>query len=526
MGEMERFENLLEEKLVPNRILRKGEVVRGRIVKIDDRTAYIDVGYKVEAIMPKEELPPQTKEGDEIKGILVRFSGGVPILSFQKYLKERLYGFLKSAQEKGKFVEGRVEEILDDAYVVNISGLKAILPKSEARQGLRKNSRVVAKIKELSDTKEGLKIVLTEKDFIELIKKRKKERILKQLKVGDVIEGRVIKIDPEKGVTLLIKNALRAFLPKEELSWGRDKNPYNYTEVGERLKVRVKRIPKDGEFIFVSLRELKPNPWEKAKEVISKGKVMSGKVVDLTEKGVIVELFEGLEGFVPKDEVSYDGSMPKKWENVNVKVLEFNPKAQRLILSIKETLPKPWEEYIKNHPVGSKVKGIVQRFEKASAIIDLGDVKGIIHRSDLSWGRPKRVEDVLTIGEEREFLVLGLEGKFVKLGLKQLQENPWELFLKKYKVGDRVKLKVVSVHPFGAFLEFPEGVEGLLPVSEMDNAKDIKVGDEVEVRIIDIVPHSKVTLSAKEEIRAEDIVSEGGESGFTLGELLKKKIKL
>jgi small subunit ribosomal protein S1 len=75
-------------------------------------------------------------------------------------------------------------------------------------------------------------------------------------------------------------------------------------------------------------------------------------------------------------------------------------------------------------------------------------------------------------------------------------------------------------------LEFPEGVEGLLPVSEMDNAKDIKVGDEVEVRIIDIVPHSKVTLSAKEEIRAEDIVSEGGESGFTLGELLKKKIKL
>jgi small subunit ribosomal protein S1 len=178
--------------------------------------------------------------------------------------------------------------------------------------------------------------------------------------------------------------------------------------------------------------------------------------------------------------------------------LSLTQESQRLILSIKETLPKPWEEYIKNHPVGSKVKGIVQRFEKASAIVDLGDVKGIIHRSDLSWGRPKRVEEVLTIGEEREFVVLGLEGKFVKLGLKQLQENPWELFLKKYKVGDRVKLKVVSVHTFGAFLEFPEGVEGLLPFSEMGDIKDIKVGDEVEVRIIDIVPHSKVTLSAKE----------------------------
>jgi len=526
MGEMEKFENLLEEKLVLKRTLRKGEVVSGKIVKIDDRTAYIDVGYKVEAIMPREELPLQAKEGDEIKGTLVKFSAGVPVLSFQRYLKERLYGFLKSAQEKGKFVRGKVEEILDDAYVVNISGLKAILPKSEARRGLRKNSRVVAKIRELSDTKEGLKIVLSEKDFIEISKGRKKERILERLKVGDVIEGRVIKIDPEKGVTLLIKDVLRAFLPKEELSWGRDKNPYNYTEVGERLRVKVKRISREKEFIFVSLRELKPNPWEKAKEVITEGKVMSGKVVDITEKGVIVELFEGLEGFVPKDEVSYDGSMPKKWENVNVKVLEFNPRVKKLILSIKETLPKPWEEYIKNHPVGSKVKGIVQKFEKASAIVDLGEVKGIIHRSDLSWGRPKRVEDVLTIGEEREFVVLGLEGKFVKLGLKQLQENPWELFLKKYKVGDKVKLKVVSVHSFGAFLEFPEGVEGLLPFSEMGDIKDIKVGDEVEVRIIDIVPHSKVTLSAKEETKVEDIVSEGGESGFTLGELLKKKIKL
>jgi small subunit ribosomal protein S1 len=104
---------------------------------------------------------------------------------------------------------------------------------------------VVAKIKELSDTKEGLKIVLSERDFIELSQKEKRRRgSLKRLKVGDVIEGRVIKIDPEKGITLLIKNALRAFLPKEELSWGRDRNPYNYTEVGEKTQgSRLKEYP-------------------------------------------------------------------------------------------------------------------------------------------------------------------------------------------------------------------------------------------------------------------------------------------
>ena len=526
MGELERFENLLETTLGINKTLKRGEVVRGRIVKIDERTAYIDIGYKVEAIMPKEELPEGVKEGDEIKGILVKFSNGIPILSFKRYLKERLYGFLRSAYEKGKLVEGRVEEDLGNEYIVNISGLKAILPKSEARQGLRKNSRVIAKIKEFSASGDSLKVVLSEKDFIEQRRKRRKERILAKLKVGDVVDGKVIKIDPEKGVTLLVKNILRAFLPKEELSWGRDKNPYNYTEVGERLRVKVKRIPKDGEFIFVSLRELKGNPWEKAKESISKGQILSGKVVDITDKGVIVEIFEGVEGFVPKDEVSYDNTMPSKWDRVNVKVLEFEPNQRKLILSIKRTLPKPWEEYLKKHPVGSRVKGKVERFEGMSAIIDLGEVKGIIHRSDLSWTRPSRIEEALKIGEEREFAVLGLEGKYVKLGIKQLQENPWDVFVKKYKVGDKVKLKVKSVHSFGAFLEFPEGLEGLLPVSEMENIKNIKVGDEVEVRIIDIIPNSKITLSAKEENKTEEIITEGSESGFTLGELLRKKMKL
>jgi len=526
MSELEKFENLLETKLGINKTLKKGEVVRGRIVKIDERTVYIDIGYKVEAIMPREELPDDAKENDEIKGILVKFSKGVPVLSFQRYLSERLYGFLKSAYEKGKFVEGRVEEVLENEYKVNVSGLKAILPKQEARRGLRKNARVIAKIKELSVSKSGVNIVLSEKDFIEQLRKKRKERLLAKLKVGDVIDGKVIKIDPEKGITLLVKNILRAFLPKEELSWGRDKNPYNYTEVGERLKVKVKRIPKDGEFIFVSLRELKGNPWDKAKELINKGQILTGKVTDITDKGVLVEVLEGVEGFVPKDEVADDNKMPKKWDTVNVKVLEFDPKHRKLILSIKRTLPKPWEEYLKKHPVGSKIKGKVEKFESASAIVDLEGVKGIIHRSDLSWLKPGRVEEVLTIGEEREFAVLGLEGKYIKLGIKQLQDNPWDTFVKKYKVGDRVKLKVTSIHPFGAFLEFPEGLEGLLPLSEIDNIKDIKVGDEVEVRIIDITPNSKITLSAKEEKKTEEIINEGSESGFTLGELLKKKMKL
>ncbi|GBC88766.1 30S ribosomal protein S1 [bacterium HR13] len=349
--------------------------------------------------------------------------------------------------------------------------------------------------------------------------------------MGEVVEGRVIKIDPEKGITLLVQGVLRAFLPKEELSWGRDKNPYNYAEIDEKLRVKVKRIPKDGEFIFVSLREMKENPWDKIKDKINRGDTLSAKVVEVLDKGMLVELQEGVEGFVPKEEISYDGSVSyRKGSEVKVKVLEFEPSRRRLILSVKRALPKPWEEFFKDHPAGSKVMGRVERIEGAKALVDLGNgVKGIVHRSDLSWVKPGRVEEVLKEGQEREFAVLALEGKFIKLGLKQLMPNPWELITKNYTVGQKITLKVKSSHPFGVFLEFPEGVDGLLPLSEIPKGTDLKEGMQVEVKILEIAPEEgRITLSMKEEKeeKKEEVISTSSESGFTLGDILKKKMKL
>ncbi|ADC89331.1 RNA binding S1 domain protein [Thermocrinis albus DSM 14484] len=523
MGE---FEKLLED-LGEVRELRRGDVVKGRVVKLDERNAYVDIGFKVEGIVPREELPETIKEGDEIKAVFVRFTkAGSPILSYQRYVKDRLISFLKNAFEKGKFVEGKVEEKTEEGFVVNISGLKAFLPKEDARKGLKVGSRVVAKIKQLVQEGKDLKVVLSEREYLEVRKEAKKERLLKRLKEGDVIWGRVIKIDPEKGITLLVQGVLRAFLPKEELSWGRDKNPYNYAEVGERLKVKVKRIPKDGQFIFVSLRELKENPWLKIKDTLKKGDKVEGRVVEVNEKGLVVELSEGVEGFVPKSEISYDGTVPNKGDRISAIVLDLDVGKRSLILSIKRALPKPWEEFLKEHPVGSKVVGRVEKIEGASAIVDLGKVRGIIHRSDLSWTRPGRIEEVLKVGEEREFAVLGSEGRYIKLGIKQLTQNPWDIVAQRYKVGDRVKLRVRSLHTFGAFLEFPEGIDGLLPISEMSKDTKLEEGQEVEVRIIELVPGNRITLSMKEEQPVEEIITQSSESGFTLGDILRKKLKL
>ncbi len=539
---MNEFEKLLEEALtLPEEGFRKGQVVKGKVVKVSRDTVFVDIGYKTEAVISREEIP-DVKEGDEIEAVIVRFSPRIPnpVLSRKPLEEQKELQKLHQAFLEKKGVSGKVEKKVRGGFLIDFDGIKAFLPVSEAGKRIKEGQVLDVKILDLRLDSKRPKIVVSHKAHLEEEREKLRKKLIESLKPGDVVEGKVVKVDTNKGVTLIIEGVLRAFLPKEELSWGRDKNPYNYTDVGEKLKVKVKRIDKNKEFIIVSLRELKGNPWEKFIQKYKEGDILEGKVVATTPRGLVVELTEGVEGFVPEEEIAWEGKPEiKKGDLIKVKILKIEPKKRRLILSIKRTLPRPWEEYIQKHPVGSKVVGKVLKIEGSRAIVDLGEgIKGIIHRSDLSWTRPRRMEEVLKEGEEREFAVLGLEGKYVKLGIKQLTENPWEKVKEKYKVGHVVQLPVKELAPFGAFLELPEGVEGLLPFSEVPKHIRIRKGQEYEVKIIDLNPkEGKITFSisalVEEKPREEEkeeaaavVTSSSSSGGFKLGEILKKKWKM
>ncbi len=532
---MNEFEKLLSEAIPGEENFKRGKIVTGRVVKVDDRYVYVDIGYKVEGVIPREELP-EVSEGEEIQAVIVRISPRLdhPRLSYRVIAQQKGLEELQRAKEEGRDVVGNVEKKTKGGFIVDIEGVKAFLPSSEAGKRLSVGKPVRVKVLEVQFHEGRPKVIVSHRAYVEEEREKRKQELLRTLKKGDVVEGRVIKIDPNKGITLLVDGVLRAFLPKEELSWGRDRNPYNYAEIDEVLKVKVKKKSKDKDFIVVSLREMRENPWEKFLKEHKEGDIVEGRVFQAVQKGVVVDIEEGLEGFVPSEEVSWDGRVPEKGELVKAKVLRIEPKRKRIILSIKRATPKPWEEFLREHPAGSKVKGRVEKIEGSRAIIDLGSdkVKGIIHRSDLSWTKPKRVEEVLKEGEEREFAVLGTEGRYVKLGLKQLTPNPWEIVSEKYRVGDVVTLKAKEVMPFGAFLELPEGVEGLLPFSEVPKDVKIEEGGEYEVKIIDLNPkEGKITFSIKalrgeEEEKVEEKAEEVSAAGFKLGEILKKKWKM
>lgn len=532
---MDEFEKLLSEALPQEETFKRGRIVSGKVVKVDERYIYVDIGYKVEGVVPREEVKEEIKEGDEIQAVIVKMSPRLdyPLLSYRIIAQQKGLEELQRAQSEGRDVVGTLEKKTRGGFIVDIEGVKAFLPASETGKKLSVGKPVRVKVMEVSLQKDRPKVIVSHKAYLEEEREKRKQELLQSLKKGDVVEGKVIKIDPNKGITLLIEGVLRAFLPKEELSWGRDKNPFNYAEVDETLKVKVKKKSREKDFLIVSLREMKENPWEKFNREHKVGDIVEAKVFQVTPKGIVLEIDDGLEGFVPAEEVSWNGETPQKGDVVKAKVLRIEPKRQRIILSIKQALPKPWEEFLTENPVGSKIKGRVEKIEGSRAIVDIGSekVKGIIHRSDLSWTKPKRVEEVLKEGEEREFVVLGTDGRYVRLGIKQLTPNPWEIIREKYKVGDVVKLRVKEVMPFGAFLELPEGVEGLLPFSEVPRDLKLEVGQEHEVKIIDINPkEEKVTFSIKAlrgEEEKEEEVSEGvPASGFKLGDILKKKWKM
>ncbi len=532
---MDEFEKLLSQTLPQEEVFRKGNIVSGRIVKIDDRYIYVDIGYKVEGIIPREEVQEEVKEGDEIKAVIVRISPRLenPRLSYRIIAQQKGLEELQKLKEEGRDIVGNVEKKTRGGFIVDINGIKAFMPSSEAGKKISVGKPVRVKVLEVSMQKNRPKVIVSHRAYVQEERERRKQELLKELKKGDIVEGKVIKIDANKGITLLIDGVLRAFLPKEELSWGRDKNPYNYAEVDEIIKVKVKKKSKDKDFLIVSLRELKENPWEKFFKEHKVGDIVEVKVFQTVSKGVVVEIDEGVEGFVPSEELSWNGELPSKGEQVKAKVLRLEPKRKRIILSIKQAQPKPWEEFLKEHPQGTRVKGRVEKIEGSKATVDIGSdkVKGIIHRSDLSWTKPKKIEEVLKEGEEREFMVLGLEGRFIRLGIKQLTPNPWEEVASKYSVGDVLTLKVKEVLPFGAFLELPEGVEGLLPFSEVPKGLKLQEGQEYEVKIIDLNPREqKITFSVKalageeEEVQVQEQESSSG--GFKLGEILKKKWKM
>lgn len=513
------FKELYEQSL---QNVQLGAVVTGKIVQINTDTVMVDVGWKTEGYIPIRELKNDEGNltiavGDEIEILVDRRDGdGNLVLSRDKAAKIKVWDDVKKASEQNAAIRGTVVERVKGGLSVDI-GITAFLPGSQVDiRPVRDLDRFVGQTLMFNVIKYDRKrnnVVLSRRSILEREREAEKRETLERLEVGEIVEG-VIKNITDYGVFIDL-GGVDGLLHVTDISWGRITRPADNFTKGDRIQVKVISFDREKERVALGLKQLITNPWETITDRYPAGSILPGRVVNVTDYGVFVELEQGVEGLIHISEMFWTREIkhPSKvlslGDQINVMVLDVNPGAKRISLGLKQTTQNPWETLREKYPEGSVVRGVIRNITNFGIFVGIEDgIDGLIHMSDISWRqRVKHPSEHFKKGQEIEAMVLNIDVEHEKfsLGIKQIEKNPWEDLDRKYKPGTVVTGKVTNLTDFGVFVELEEGIEGLVHISEISQ-KRVKsssdlfaVGDTISAVIKNLdLKSRKIRLSIKD----------------------------
>ncbi|HPV49362.1 MAG TPA: 30S ribosomal protein S1 [Smithellaceae bacterium] len=513
------FKELYEQSLSQ---LQYGDVTRGTVVQITADAVMVDVGWKSEGYIPIKELKDDqgnvlVSVGDDIEVFIdKRDADGSLVLSREKAAKLKVWDEIKKVCENNLTIKGTVVEKVKGGLSVDI-GITAFLPGSQVDvRPVKDLEPFVGQTFEFNILKYDRKrsnVVLSRRAIVAEQRAAEKQEALKNINEGAVVEG-VIKNITEYGIFIDL-GGIDGLLHVTDISWGRIAKPSEMFHKGDRIKVKVLSFDREKERVSLGIKQLHENPWENIAERYPVGMLVEGKVVNLTDYGVFVELEPGVEGLIHISEMFWTREIkhPSKVLNVgdtiNVVVLEVNAEAKRVSLSLKQTSPNPWEKLKEKYPPGTIVKGQVRNITNFGVFVGIEDgIDGLVHVSDISWKhRVAHPSEYFKKGQEVEAVVLNIDvdNEKFSLGIKQIEKNPWDELPQKYAPGSVVTGKITNFTDFGIFVEIEEGIEGLVHISEISQ-KRVKssqelynVGDIVSAVVKSIDPRSKkIRLSIKE----------------------------
>jgi len=513
------FKELYEQSL---QSVQLGNVLTGRIVQINADTVMVDVGWKTEGYIPSREISDENGNvlfniGDEIE-VLVdrRDQDGNLVLSRDKAEKIKIWDDVKIACEQNAPVKGVVLERVKGGLSVDI-GIPAFLPGSQVDvRPVRDLDRYVGQTLEFNILKYDRKrnnVVLSRRSILEKDREAEKVETLQNIEEGKIVEG-VIKNITDYGLFIDL-GGIDGLLHVTDISWGRITRPADHFSKGERIRVKVLSFDREKERVALGLKQLTENPWETIKDKYPISSVVEGRVVNITDYGVFVELEPGVEGLIHVSEMFWTREVkhPSKvlaiGQVINVMVLNINTETKRISLGLKQITANPWEALKEKYPEGSLVTGVIRNITNFGIFVGVEEgVDGLIHLSDISWKqRVKQPTEMYKKGQTIEAMVLNIDVEHEKfsLGLKQLEKNPWEELSEKYLPGTVVSGKVTNITEFGVFVEIEEGMEGLVHISEL-SSKRVKssselfaVGDVVSAVVKNVDSKSrKIRLSIKD----------------------------
>ncbi|MDA3850701.1 MAG: 30S ribosomal protein S1 [Spirochaetaceae bacterium] len=549
---------LQEKYLKPLEQLEEGQIVEGTVVQVDSDYVYLDVYCKSEGKIPVNEFETLPELNEKVSVLLIKKEArnGEPVVSKKKADMKSAWKEVRNAFNEQIPVEGTIVKVIKGGFEVDL-GIenRAFLPisKTDIIRVEKPEEYLNLKDKFLIErlyNDKRINIVVSRRTWMEKEVQAKREEFFNTAKEGDEITG-AVKSFTSFGAFIDL-GGFDGLLHINDMSWGHVTRPKDFVKKGQEIKLKVIKLDKEEQKINLSLKDFAEDPWESFLERYRVDDKVHGKVTKLTDFGAFIEIEEGIEGLAHISELSWVKKIKHPSEVVSigddleVMILGYDVDARRVSLGVKQVLPNPWDEIGTHYTVGMKLTRTIKNVTNAGAFIELEEgIDGFLHVDDYSWTkRVQNAKSVFTPGEEMEVQIIRVdsESRRIRLGVKQLSDDPWSNLVSSTPKGSIVDGVVTNVTDFGVFVRVSGDIEGLIYKNQISSDREanieellagFKEGDKVKAVITELSPEKqKLSLSIKElkykeerqdiekYIHDDDADTHGGT--FTLADALQK----
>jgi len=519
--EEENFKAMFEASLKEEHSLKKGESIRGVVVAVSDENVIMDIGTKNEGTIPVTEFASLAVNvptvGSEIEAIVISADGSVR-LSVLEGKRRELWAMVNTAVAEGTTIRAKVTSEVKGGFRVDLGGLQAFMPRSEvdthAGMGAEQLLDNTYDVAILEATQQPSNIVVSRKQPLAAIAEEKRADFFANVNIGDKITGEVKRLADFGAFVDL--GGIDALLHVSDMAWRRINHPSEMLSIGQNVTAEVVKLNAETGKISISTKNLQQDPWEHVSATYEMGMRLTGTVRKLLDFGAVIELEAGVEGLIHRSEMSWTRQDVKPTELltegnvVDVAVLEVDAEQRRIRLSLKEVAENPWQAWMTDHPEGSKVTGKVRNITDFGFFVGLADgLDGLVHIGNISWTEAgEEAIKSYNKGQDVECVVLGVDvaKQRIGLGIKQLSDDPFEVFIAGVKRGATVKGKVTEIVSGAVWIELAESVRARLALREVPRDHDtLKEGDEIEAKVIDVNRRRRqVDLSIRQFLNDEE----------------------
>ena len=519
-----------------------------KIVSINGDEVLIDVGKKSEGILNVSEITDANgnlthKVGDTIKVVITGSRNGRPIVSHKKALrKEKVKAFIEAYDpENSGEIDVKVVGKNKGGFITqDANGVEFFLPRTHS--GFKNAEGVVGKsykVRVIKVDKEENSIVVSRKKILDDDRKKRKEALSNIVENDSVIEGTVKKITTY-GMFVDV-GGVDGLVHYSEISYKGPVNPSSLYKEGDKVLVKVISYDYEKRHLSLSIKAATPDPWEEIiNDGLEVGDTIKVTVSNIEPYGAFVDLGNDIEGFLHISEISWDKNIknPKdhisEGQEIDVEVIEIDAKGHRLRVSLKNLLPKPFDEFKAKFKEGDVVKGVVTTITNFGAFVRVGCVEGLLHNEDASWDRNDKCKDMFKAGDELEVKIIKIDSaeQKISLSLKDLKQSPVQAFANKFSVGDIVKGTIRDIKDFGVFVELGDNVDALIRKEDLGSvdASALKIGDEIEAAIAFIdEKKNRIRLSIRRlaKQKEREVLNEinDNDDKVTLGDIIKEQLR-